>query len=94
MSKDKRSRMGPESDEYNRFKGRQIVIVPHGELHAVPIVGRLVWVDIYTLGVALDPRRPDNIHIIYKAGILSVGLAEDPLVIAGAKRDTNGVTAP
>lgn len=88
MSQTKRSRMGPESDEYNRLKGRIIRITPHGH-EAGALVGRLIWVDIYTLGVALDPSNPTNVSIVYKAGILHVAS-----VIAEAKRDNYGVTAP
>lgn len=70
MSKPKYSRMGPESDEYNRLKGRPVRIWPQGvtDVHATWL-GRLVWVDLYTLGVAMNPNDLENVSIVYKAGI-------------------------
>ena len=92
MSKDKRSRMGPESDEYNRLKGKIVRIWPPGESGVW--IGRLVWVDVYTLGVSMDPGDPSNVSIVYKNGIRVERYdGKDPAVIA-AERDNHGVEMP
>jgi len=94
MSQQKRSRMGPESDEYNRLKGHRIRIWPQGVTTVEKTwTGRLVWVDIYTLGVALDPNDATSVSIVYKAGIRveRAGIAAPDS--DGVKRDTpNGDT--
>jgi len=94
MSHQKRGRMGPESDEYNRLKGQRIRIWPQGAATVADTwTGKLVWVDIYTLGVALDPFDVTNVSIVYKAGIRveRVGIAAPDS--DGVKRDTpNGDT--
>jgi len=85
--------MGPESDEYNRLKGRVIRIWPQGECDPdFAWIGRLVWVDVYTLGVAMDANDPTNVSIVYKNGI-RVERYDCPPVIAG-ERDQNGVEMP
>ena len=94
MSQSKRTRMGPESDEYNRLKGKIIRIWPQGVIDPrASWVGRLVWVDIYTLGVAMDANDPTNVSIVYKAGIRVERYGQAPSVIAG-ERDNYGVTPP
>lgn len=95
MSKDKRNRMGPESDEYNRLKGCEIRIWPQGVTDPDRAwVGRLVWVDIYTLGVAMDRKDPTNVSIVYKAGIRVERTGRVTSVIAEERDNDNGVTGP
>jgi hypothetical protein len=71
MSKPKYySRMGPESDEYNRLKGQKVRIWPQGVTDVrATWCGRLVWVDFDALGVAMNPTDSDSVSIIDRAGI-------------------------
>jgi hypothetical protein len=92
MSKEKRSRMGPESDEYNRLKGKIVRIWPQGEQGVW--IGRLVWVDVYTLGVAFDYNDPSNVSIVYKAGIRIERYDPVVSVIAEKRDNDNGVEKP
>ena len=75
------SKNGPESDEYNKLKGKMIRIWYPGEKIILnelgrvldPIwVGRLIWVDKFTLGVQFDESTPDKISIVYKTSIMRV----------------------
>jgi len=89
MSNPKYSRMGPESDEYNRLKGQWVRIWPQGVINYRDAwYGRLLWVDAYTLGVSFDATDPANVSIVYKAGIridrISADAASD-----GAERDNS-----
>jgi len=67
MSRDKRRRQGPESAEYDKFKGKTVEIWPQNTQGTW--IGKLVWVDTYTIGVAFNPKQPNAISIVYKAAI-------------------------
>lgn len=71
MKKVAKKRYGPESDEFNRIKGRVVRIFPLGITDPLEAwVGKLRWVDRYTIGVAFRWKDdPDEISIVHKSAI-------------------------
>lgn len=61
----------PENQEYAKLKGQMVRVYRMGVTSlAQAVVGRLVWVDVYTIGVARNPQDyPERVSIIYKHGI-------------------------
>ena len=65
----KPNKLGPESEEFNKLKGKRIKIWTNNESQTY-WTGKLVWVDYYTLGIILDePRRDGQTSIFYKSAI-------------------------
>ena len=69
MSRAAREKDGPESRTYHRLKGK-IIEIWHPQCEpGYPWRGKLVWVDVYTIGVAFDRANPDRVSIVYKDAI-------------------------
>lgn len=82
MSKEVKLRFehGPEWEQYSKFKGRKVRIdVPpytEGTFEnggSCSMVGKLVWVDLYTLGIIFSGGS--DISIVYKGPGMIVSLA-------------------
>lgn len=71
-TKKKRFRQGPESEQYDKFKDRLVRI---SGLIGKSRVGRLVWVDVYTLGIQFNNR--DEVSIIYKGPGVVIEVIEE-----------------
>jgi len=67
--KKERFRHGPESEQYNKFKNKHITI-SFGENR---LSGKLVWVDVYTVGIQVHPESVEPV-IFYKGPGVAVGL--------------------
>lgn len=63
-------RRGPESLEWDKLKGRPVAVDILGS-SGERILGELVWVDRYTIGVRMAPQSV-NTMIIFKHAILGV----------------------
>jgi hypothetical protein len=81
MSTTKKDRFkhGPESEQFNKFKGQRIKLrmlpmpTPYGPT-SPEIRGKLIWVDLYTMGVQFEGR--DEPAIVYKGPGMIIELAE------------------
>jgi hypothetical protein len=59
--------MGPESDTFSLLKGKLVRVWPFGcPNYSETWVGRLIWVDRFTLGLAFDDGHREIESIIYK----------------------------
>jgi len=78
MSSTKRKRKGHEWSTFEGLKGQVVRIFPTGTVsEAQAWVGRLVWVDVYTVGVVFDWQHdPEQVAIVHKAGIVRIELYE------------------
>jgi hypothetical protein len=75
-NKGEQKSFGPESEFYQRLKGRKVLIVDH---HDNPLAGTLLWVDRYSLGLRLRRARRDLTSrelLVYKAGIATIELKD------------------
>lgn len=67
-------RSKPEARQWDVFKGRVCLIKTMREADRI---GRLVWVDLYTLGMckaSIEQPRPEDIAIVFKHSIESITL--------------------
>ncbi len=71
MSRKKRKERGPESARYDELKGNLVRVWPPGAASKEETwIGLLVWVDIYTVGVAFNWNAdPNDVSIVYKDSI-------------------------
>lgn len=71
MSSTKKKRFvhGPESEQFEKFKGKRVVI---SGIAGRARSGVLVWVDVYTLGVQFEDHAEPG--IVYKGPGLTVEL--------------------
>jgi sRNA-binding regulator protein Hfq len=72
MGNGKKPRQSPESEWFQANKGKTIrVWLTHPNDDGwVPVVGRLVWVDVYSVGVQVDGT--DTTQMIYKHAISGI----------------------
>lgn len=79
-----RFKHGPESEQFGKFKGREVIIKVPPYLEDVfdatgarnlvgNLSGKLVWVDVYTMGVIFSGATEPS--IIYKGPGMVVSLA-------------------
>lgn len=73
--KKERFRHGPESEQFNKFKGEFVYVAMLGTPVANKRVGKLVWVDVYTCGIQFDPDDKEP-TIVYKGPGVCIGPAE------------------
>lgn len=75
MSKTKKDRYlkGPENETFNKLKGSIVDISMLGATDPIARV-KLVWVDVYTMGVLVDPRQPVT-SIVYKGPGMTISPA-------------------
>lgn len=62
---DRRPRETPESEEFQRFKGKRIRVL---EMSGRQVDGRLVWVDVFTFGQEQEGR----VEMVYKQGVMRI----------------------
>ena len=65
-------RPSPENVEFNRLKGKGVVI---RFKEGGTLVGQLVWVDFHTIGVLFDENPNNATSIVYKSSIQAITLA-------------------
>lgn len=93
-AKDPRPNSNPESRFWDALKGKMVQIWPDAATpDDSPYLGRLVWVDVFAIGVALDPFHPDLVTRVSK-NIFMIAEYKPETVSAVSERDTNGVATP
>lgn len=69
QQKKERFRNGPESEQFNKFKQKHVTVSFMGNT----LSGKLIWVDVYTLGIQVHPNASEPV-IFYKGPGVAVGL--------------------
>jgi hypothetical protein len=83
MTEKPKKSFGPESDFFQKLKGREVRAETRVGEHGTPRVyqGKLLWVDRYSIGMLAVPYSVREIYVpremlLYKSALLSLALVD------------------